>query len=400
MKSKSHVCFLPQIFVSVSTGTGTSLLGRMDRLAASTQTSPEFANPSASAAGEFGNDQHGQWHLPMVLEKVPSDRFRPPTWVENDHDGSASSGRDNRYDANDSFFWFRFVLFTLLICSPCLRAAYLWWAGGGRVRLRRDPETNRIVGLQYTPPMQNWFGIHGQQHHEGAAPVHDRLTSEQVMALPEIVYHGEEKATTVGEEQDGSVRLGQSKDGMADGMTTELHLNDGGAVADTTKVTVDSIDAPQDEIPSLADAPDLWNNVPKENDSTENTAKPLHIQVEMPQIPPKMSVNDLSLPGRERMQSLDEEQPPLGDTTSTSTPVGPFTSTKCNTCSICIDEFEDGERLRLLPRCGHAFHTECILPWLSERQGCCPLCKMSVLETDEIESEGSESSSEQEQHAP
>jgi len=48
------------------------------------------------------------------------------------------------------------------------------------------------------------------------------------------------------------------------------------------------------------------------------------------------------------------------------------------TCPICIEDFEPGEKLRMLP-CGHAFHTECILPWLTRRQGCCPLCKKSVL---------------------
>jgi len=31
-----------------------------------------------------------------------------------------------------------------------------------------------------------------------------------------------------------------------------------------------------------------------------------------------------------------------------------------------------------MPKCRHAFHTECILPWLTERQGCCPLCKIPV----------------------
>ncbi|KAL7520626.1 hypothetical protein ACHAWX_005344 [Stephanocyclus meneghinianus] len=56
---------------------------------------------------------------------------------------------------------------------------------------------------------------------------------------------------------------------------------------------------------------------------------------------------------------------------------GLFVSSTC--CSICIDEFVHGERVRILPRCNHAFHTECILPWLTERQGCCPLCKTKVL---------------------
>ena len=49
-----------------------------------------------------------------------------------------------------NFFWFRIVLFTLLIVSPCLRAAYLWYAGGGRIHFRRN-ENGRIIGLQVVP---------------------------------------------------------------------------------------------------------------------------------------------------------------------------------------------------------------------------------------------------------
>lgn len=54
--------------------------------------------------------------------------------------------------------------------------------------------------------------------------------------------------------------------------------------------------------------------------------------------------------------------------------------TSCTMCSICIDDFETGERLTFLPRCSHAFHRDCIHPWLTERQGCCPMCKSNVLE--------------------
>jgi len=49
-------------------------------------------------------------------------------------------------------------------------------------------------------------------------------------------------------------------------------------------------------------------------------------------------------------------------------------------CSICIEDFEAGEALTILPRCKHAFHKDCIHPWLTERQGCCPLCKTNVLQ--------------------
>eukprot|EP00550_Attheya_septentrionalis_P001472 CAMPEP_0198291458 /NCGR_PEP_ID=MMETSP1449-20131203/8976_1 /TAXON_ID=420275 /ORGANISM="Attheya septentrionalis, Strain CCMP2084" /LENGTH=549 /DNA_ID=CAMNT_0043990099 /DNA_START=178 /DNA_END=1827 /DNA_ORIENTATION=+ len=66
--------------------------------------------------------------------------------------------------------------------------------------------------------------------------------------------------------------------------------------------------------------------------------------------------------------------------------------TTCTACSICIDDFETGEKIRLLPRCRHAFHTDCIMPWLTERQGCCPLCKTLVREEDESTDETPEQS--------
>ena len=53
-----------------------------------------------------------------------------------------------------------------------------------------------------------------------------------------------------------------------------------------------------------------------------------------------------------------------------------YASSSC--CPICIEEFEPGETLRVLP-CNHLFHTECILPWLTKRQGCCPQCRTPVL---------------------
>jgi len=43
-------------------------------------------------------------------------------------------------------------------------------------------------------------------------------------------------------------------------------------------------------------------------------------------------------------------------------------------CSICLEDFVAGDKLRLLP-CKHLYHLECILPWLTERQSTCPLCK-------------------------
>lgn len=59
----------------------------------------------------------------------------------------------------------------------------------------------------------------------------------------------------------------------------------------------------------------------------------------------------------------------------------------CTTCSICIDEFEQGERLILLPDCGHFFHSQCITPWLKEKKATCPICQTMVsVQDDAIQS--------------
>jgi hypothetical protein len=41
-------------------------------------------------------------------------------------------------------------------------------------------------------------------------------------------------------------------------------------------------------------------------------------------------------------------------------------------CSICTDDFEHGQDIRVLP-CNHKFHPECVDPWLLNVSGTCPL---------------------------
>ncbi|KAJ0881845.1 putative transcription factor C2H2 family [Helianthus annuus] len=50
-------------------------------------------------------------------------------------------------------------------------------------------------------------------------------------------------------------------------------------------------------------------------------------------------------------------------------------------CSICLSRFEDVEVLRLLPKCKHAFHIDCVDQWLEKHSGC-PLCRCKVSEED------------------
>lgn len=48
-------------------------------------------------------------------------------------------------------------------------------------------------------------------------------------------------------------------------------------------------------------------------------------------------------------------------------------------CAICLHEFQAEDKLRLLPKCSHAFHLECIDTWLLSHSTC-PLCRESLLQ--------------------
>ncbi|OWM80978.1 RING-H2 finger protein ATL54 [Punica granatum] len=47
-------------------------------------------------------------------------------------------------------------------------------------------------------------------------------------------------------------------------------------------------------------------------------------------------------------------------------------------CSVCLNDFHEGETLRLLPKCSHAFHIQCIDTWLQSHTNC-PLCRANIV---------------------
>ncbi|KAK7281126.1 hypothetical protein RIF29_08842 [Crotalaria pallida] len=46
-------------------------------------------------------------------------------------------------------------------------------------------------------------------------------------------------------------------------------------------------------------------------------------------------------------------------------------------CCICLGEFRDGEKVKVLPNCEHCFHCECVDEWLTYHSSC-PLCRSSL----------------------
>jgi len=60
------------------------------------------------------------------------------------------------------------------------------------------------------------------------------------------------------------------------------------------------------------------------------------------------------------------------------------------TCAVCLEDFEEGEKLRQLP-CKHAYHMKCIDPWLTKNRKVCPVCKRKVGPSNGSDSSDSES---------
>lgn len=47
-------------------------------------------------------------------------------------------------------------------------------------------------------------------------------------------------------------------------------------------------------------------------------------------------------------------------------------------CAVCLSEFEEEETLRLIPKCSHVFHPECVDAWLANHSTC-PVCRANLL---------------------
>ncbi|CAJ2628016.1 unnamed protein product [Trifolium pratense] len=46
-------------------------------------------------------------------------------------------------------------------------------------------------------------------------------------------------------------------------------------------------------------------------------------------------------------------------------------------CAVCLNEFQQDEKLRIIPNCSHVFHIDCIDVWLQNNANC-PLCRTSI----------------------
>jgi hypothetical protein len=71
------------------------------------------------------------------------------------------------------------------------------------------------------------------------------------------------------------------------------------------------------------------------------------------------------------IQTVDASMDP-GETSTAISPEPPAAETETPGCSICTEDFERGQDVRVLP-CKHSFHPACVDPWLLNVSGTCPL---------------------------
>ncbi|KAL0653247.1 hypothetical protein Bca4012_095938 [Brassica carinata] len=56
-------------------------------------------------------------------------------------------------------------------------------------------------------------------------------------------------------------------------------------------------------------------------------------------------------------------------------------------CSVCLSEFEEEDEGRVLPKCGHVFHVDCIDTWFRSTSSC-PLCRAPVQPEESVTESG------------
>jgi len=54
-------------------------------------------------------------------------------------------------------------------------------------------------------------------------------------------------------------------------------------------------------------------------------------------------------------------------------------------CAICLADFTDGDKIRVLPKCNHRFHADCIDKWLLSHSSC-PTCRHRLKSNESVPS--------------
>ncbi|XP_010916750.3 E3 ubiquitin-protein ligase ATL41 [Elaeis guineensis] len=86
----------------------------------------------------------------------------------------------------------------------------------------------------------------------------------------------------------------------------------------------------------------------------------------------------------------DSPKPELAPSTIASLPtfayqkaIDPTGNATSVLCAVCLGQAQEGEMVKLLPKCKHVFHVECIDMWLYSHSTC-PLCRSDVVDSPKV----------------
>ena len=264
--------------------------------------------------------------------------------------------------------WLKIAFGILIFAIPFHRCLI----NNGRMLRWRRNDRGRITGIRYvsrrdiTISQLQLIQLFTSETDE-TVEQSNKITIEDVMALPEVIYC----ASMIVDDNSSDINdLTNGLDKCAIGDPAILNDKIYDHFEAKAEVLEDIVYEKMNKIKDSSDQSSCNIDIEMKSDNEENKDD------SFTQIVPHLTKDKISA----YLQPLEES--------ILSSRIRAATKS-CIQCSVCIDEFEDGEKVRLLPRCGHVYHTECILPWLTNQHGCCPLCKQDVLRNGSTSSESS-----------
>ncbi|XP_069895359.1 E3 ubiquitin-protein ligase RLIM-like [Dipodomys merriami] len=117
-----------------------------------------------------------------------------------------------------------------------------------------------------------------------------------------------------------------------------------------------------------------------ESSSTESSLSNSSLETREESRPITPTSDDFNFSPIEDHLEENEDSPPMGGLSKRQIdmlPVRNFNeSDASNSCTICIEEFRQGNKIRTLP-CSHTYHVHCIDSWLADN-ATCPVCRRRV----------------------